>query len=194
MKEFKKPDLTASRFRPTVHNLSNDDFFKTFKLKFPKYNKIDDKELKKIIKVFNETLYSTVIDSREGVQLPEQIGWLFIGTCEQSKKRNIDYNKSLKYGVTVTNKNWETDGKLCKIFFTSYNLKHKIKNREFWGFTACRNFKRAVSKAYAENWNMYVRVDPKKRIQIAEQRIALKEISSRQLAEQLKTYNEFKDL
>jgi hypothetical protein len=191
MKEFKKPDLTAPRYRPKAYNLLTDDFFKTFKAKFSKYGDISDKELKKIIKVFNETVYQTVIDSREGVQLPEQVGWLFIGTCDQSKKRNIDYNKSKKYGVTVTNKNWETDGKLCKIFFTSYSLKHKIKNREFWGFTACRNFKRSVSKAYAENWNMYVAVDPKKRIQLLQKSIALKDIDKRKMQEQLKTYNEF---
>lgn len=191
MKEFKKPDLTAPRYRPKAYNLLTDDFFKTFKAKFSKYGDISDKELKKIIKVFNETVYQTVIDSREGVQLPEQVGWLFIGTCDQSKKRNIDYNKSKKYGVTVTNKNWETDGKLCKIFFTSYSLKHKIKNREFWGFTACRNFKRSVSKAYAENWNMYVAVDPKKRIQLLQRSVALKDIDKRKMQEQLKTYNEF---
>ena len=191
MKEFKKPDLTAPRYRPKAHNLLTNDFFKTFKTKFPKYKDIDEKELKKIIKTFNETVYQTVIDSREGVQLPEQVGWLFIGTCNQSQKRNIDYSKSKKYGVTVTNKNWETDGKLCKIFFTSYSLKHKIKNREFWGFTACRKFKRSVSKAYAENWNMYVAVDPKKRIQLLQKSVALRDIDNRKLQEQLKTYNEF---
>ena len=194
MREFKKPDLTAPRYRPKAHNLITNDFFKIFKARYPKYENISDKELKKIIKTFNETVYHTVIDSREGVQLPEQVGWLFIGTCDQSKKRNIDYFKSKKYGVTVTNRNWETDGKLCKIFFTSYSLKHKIKNREFWGFTACRNFKRSVSKAYAENWNMYMAVDPKKRIQLAQKSIALRDIDQRRLNEQLKTYNEFEDL
>jgi hypothetical protein len=194
MKEFKKPDLSAPRYRAKAHNLMTNDFFKNFRAKFPKYEKVSDKELKKIIKVFNETVYQTVIESREGVQLPQEVGWLFVGTCDQSKKKNIDYNKSKKYGVTVTNKNWETDGKLCKIFFTSYNLKHKIKNREFWGFTACRNFKRSVSKAYAENWNIYVQVDPKKRIQVVERRLAFKEVRDRSLMLQLKTYNEFEDL
>ncbi len=77
------------------------------------------------------------------------------------------------------------------VVFTSYSLKHKIKNREFWGFTACRNFKRSVSKAYAENWNMYVAVDPKKRIQLLQKSIALKDIDKRKMQEQLKTYNEF---
>jgi hypothetical protein len=31
-----------------------------------------------------------------------------------------------------------------------------MKNREFWGFTASREFKRTVAKSYPENWNMYV--------------------------------------
>ena len=50
MKEFKKPDLAAPRYRPKAHNLLTNDFFKTFKTKFPKYKDIDEKELKKIIK------------------------------------------------------------------------------------------------------------------------------------------------
>jgi hypothetical protein len=41
---------------------------------------------------------------------------------------------------------------------------------------------------------MYIQVDPKKRIQVAERRIAFKEFRDRNLVEQLKTYNEFEDL
>ena len=164
MKEFRSPDLTAPRYRPEVYTIMNKKFFESFKKKHPKYKDLDDKELRKIVKYFNNALFQTVIDTRDGVQLPEQIGWLFIGTCQSPKKQNTDFVKSKKYGVTVTNKNWETDGKLAKIFFTSYALKHKMKNREFWGFTACREFKRAVAKAYTENWNIYLQVLPKARI------------------------------
>jgi hypothetical protein len=191
MKEFKKPNLSGPRYRPNVHNIANKEFFDKFKKKYPKHSKVDVADLKKIIRKFNELVCETVIETRDGVQLPESIGWLFIGTCQQSFKENIDYGKSAKYGVTVTNKNWETDGKLGKIFFTSYSLKHKMKNREFWGFTACRNFKRTVSKSYAENWNMYIAVDPTKRIQLAQQKIGLKELRTKRFHEQLKTYNEF---
>jgi hypothetical protein len=101
MKEFKKPDVTAPRFRPEVKNVLNKDFYKLFKEKFPKYKHMDDVQIKTIIKKFNQIVHQTVVDTRDGVQLPEQIGWLFIGTCQQSKKENIDYSKSLKYGVRV---------------------------------------------------------------------------------------------
>ena len=191
MKEFKSPDLTAPRYRPEVHTIMNREFFESFKKKHPKYKDLDNVELRKIVKYFNNTLYQTVIDTRDGVQLPEQIGWLFIGTCQSPKKQNIDFVKSKKYGVAVTNKNWETDGKLAKIFFTSYALKHKMKNREFWGFVACREFKRAVAKAYPENWNMYIVVEPTRKIKLNSTRNYLANSAKKQETEGLKHYNEF---
>jgi hypothetical protein len=191
MKEFNSPDLNAPRYRPEVHTIMNKEFFESFKKKHPKYKDLDNVELRKIVKYFNNTLYQTVIDTRDGVQLPEQIGWLFIGTCQSPKKQNIDFVKSKKYGVAVTNKNWETDGKLAKIFFTSYALKHKMKNREFWGFVACREFKRAVAKAYPENWNMYLVVEPTIKIKLNHTKNYLVHSSKQKEIEGLKNYNEF---
>jgi hypothetical protein len=97
MKEFNKPNVKASRYRPEVTTLLDKEFFENFKKTHPKYKHLDNKMLRKIIKKFNQLLYQTVIDTRDGVQLPEQLGWLFIGTCQRSKKDNIDYAKSKKY-------------------------------------------------------------------------------------------------
>jgi len=191
MREFKKPDLTAPRFRPVVYNILSKEFFDSFRKKYPKYKDLENKDLKNIIKVFNNQMYNTVIDVRDGIQLPESIGWLFIGTCESAKKENIDFAKSNKYGVAVSNKNWETDGKLAKIFFTSHALKHKMKNREFWSFVACRDFKRSVAKAYPENWNMYAVAEPSKRFKLDYQNIAYKNFIENKVKKELKTYNEF---
>lgn len=191
MKEFKSPDLTAPRYRPEVHTIMNREFFESFKKKHPKYKDLDNVELRKIVKYFNNTLYQTVIDTRDGVQLPEQIGWLFIGTCQSPKKQNIDFVKSKKYGVAVTNKNWETDGKLAKIFFSSYALKHKMKNREFWKFVACRDFKRGVAKVYPENWNMYVSIDPSKKLKLDYQKTIYKDYLNKSVQKELTNYNEF---
>lgn len=191
MREFRSPDLKAPRYRPEVHTIMSKEFFESFKKKHPKYKDLDNVELRKIVKYFNNTLYQTVIDTRDGVQLPEQIGWLFIGTCQSPKKQNIDFVKSKKYGVAVTNKNWETDGKLAKIFFTSYALKHKMKNREFWGFVACRDFKRAVAKSYPENWNMYLVVEPTIKIKLNNTKNYLVNSTKQKNIEGLKNYNEF---
>ena len=111
MKEFKKPDVTAPRYRPDVYNIMNKKFFDDFKKKHPKYKEISDSELRKIGKTFNQTIYQAIIDNRDGIDLPEQLGWLFIGTCQQSKKQNTDFAKSKQYGTRVSNNNWATDGK-----------------------------------------------------------------------------------
>ena len=191
MKEFKKPDLNAPRYRPEVYSVLNKKFFDSFRKKHPKYKDYTNVELRNIIKAFNKLVYTTVIEKRDGVQLPETIGWLFIGTCQTSKKRNVDFAKSKKYGVTVTNSNFDTDGKLAKIFFTSNAPKHKMKNREFWSFVACREFKRAVSKNYPENWNMYVVVNATTKLRQTYQKALVKDIMASKEKQALKSYNEF---
>ena len=191
MREFKKPDLKAPRFRPDVCSVLDKEFFDNFRKKHNKYKSYSNSELRNIIKAFNKLLFNTVIEKRDGVQLPETIGWLFIGTCQTSKKANVDYAKSNKYGVVLTNSNFETDGKLAKIFFTGNAPKHKMKNREFWSFVACREFKRAVSKNYPENWNMYVAVDPNTKLRRIYQKIVNRNIAISKEKEALKSYNEF---
>jgi hypothetical protein len=191
MREFKKPNLKAPRFRPEMHSVLNKEFFDDFRKKHAKYKDYTNVELRDIIKAFNKLVYTNVIEKRDGVQLPETIGWLFIGTCQRSKKANIDYAKSNKYGVTVTNNNFDTDGKLAKIFFTSHAPKHKMKNREFWSFVACREFKRAVSKNYPENWNMYVVVDATTKLRQIYQKTVAKNIAVNKENQALKSYNEF---
>ena len=192
MESFNKPNLSAPRYRPEVHNILKKEFFESFKKQHPKYKNLDNVEMRKVIKNFNKFLFQKVIDTRDGVRLPESIGWLFIGTCQKSKKKNIDFAKSKEYGVKVTNKNWASDGKLAKIFFTNYATKHKIKNREFWSFVACREFKRAVAKSYPENWNMYVEVDARKKLKLAyDKKEYVKKHYAYLDSERLKTYNEF---
>ena len=191
MKEFKKPDVKGPRYRPEAQSRLTMKYFEDFKNKYPKYKHLENADLRRIIKSFNEAFFQNVVDTRDGMQLPESIGWLFIGTCQTSKKKNIDFAKSNKYGVTVTNKNWETDGKLAKIFFTNYAPKHKMKNREFWSFVACRKFKRTVAKVYPENWNMYLVVEPNRKLKLAQQKIFLKDRAIANEKKKLESYNEF---
>jgi hypothetical protein len=191
MKEFKKPDVTAPRFRPEVETILNKEFFDKFKQRYPKYKHLDKSDIRNVIKTFNVSVYQKVIDSRDGIQLPEQVGWLFIGSCQQSKKKNVNFGKSLKYGVTVTNNNFDTDGKLAKIFFTNFAPKHKMRNREFWSFVACRDFKRTVAKTYAENWNMYVAIDSTKKLNTTYSKGYYKNKLEYETKKSLTNYNEF---
>jgi len=95
------------------------------------------------------------------------------------------------FNVPVSNNNWDTDGKLAKIFYSSYASKYKFAFRECWRFTACRNFKRKVAKTYPDNWTMYVQVDPNKKMRDIYTGITMKRKRLKEQAAQLKTYNEF---
>jgi hypothetical protein len=190
-KIFKGPDVKGKRYREKIHHILTDEFYKNFKEKYPKYKDINQKDLRKICIAFHTLFLETVIDNRDGVQLPEGLGSIFIGTCQSTKKKNIDFGKSIKYGVVVTNSNWETDNKLGKIFYTNYATKYNFVNRECWEFKGCRTFKRTVAKVYSTNWPIYIQVEPTKNIRKmftkSRQSDYLKAVQN----DKLKTYNEF---
>jgi hypothetical protein len=135
-----------------------------FKDKHPMYSSIDAAKLKKVITSFNGKLRDTVLNNRNGVELPESLGYLFIGSCPAAKKVNVDYALSKQYGKLIQNKNWDTDGHVGKIFYTNYSPKYKFKTRELWQFTAARQFKRAVAKFYPKNWKKFVTMKTKIRV------------------------------
>jgi len=186
-----KPDLNKPRFRNKAYTITDDNFYKSFKDKYPRYKDVDVRTIQSVIKTFNETVFQTVIDNRDGVALPESLGWLFIGTCEYLGDRNVNFAKSIQYGVKVLNKNWDTDGKLAKIFYSTIAPKIKMLNREYWGLNSCRKFTRAVSKSYSENWSKYIQVVASQRIKSEYTKNVYKNMMSARNKESLKTYNEF---
>ena len=161
---FKAPDLNAPRYREKVFGLLNADLFKEFKEKYPAYENIDNNKLKKVITLYNEKLWKEVIDNRNGVDIPDSLGYLFIGTCPAAKSVNTNYSLSRQYGKVLENRNLNTDGKIAKIFYTNLKTKYRFKNRELWQFTAVRQFKRSVAKTYPEQWSKYVVMESKKRV------------------------------
>ena len=161
---FKQPNLNAPRYRDKVLGILNTETLKEFKDKYPVYKNINNEKLKKIIRLFNEKVWKEVIENRNGVELPDSLGYLFIGTCPAAKSVNTDYALSKQYGKVLQNKNWETDGKVAKIFYTNYSTKYRFRNRELWQFKAVRQFKRAVAKTYPEQWPKYVVMENKQRV------------------------------
>ena len=102
---FKKPNLNAPRYREKRLGLLNEETIKEFKDKKPLYSDIDSIKLKKIIKTYNVRLWNAVVDNRDGVELPDSLGYLFIGTCPSSKSVNTNYALSKQYGKVLQNKN-----------------------------------------------------------------------------------------
>ena len=119
----------------------------------------NQKNIKKIIIAANELIAKEVIDTRDGIELPEQLGYMFLGTCQPKVRKNVDFKTTDHYLKVIQHRNWESDNYLAKIFYSNYETKYKFKFNELWGFKACRNFTKEVGRKYPENWKKYIQVD-----------------------------------
>jgi hypothetical protein len=189
--KIRKPDLNAPRFRPKRTSLLNEAFYTRFKKKYPQYKDVSNKLLKSVIVGFNKKLWETVIEYRDGVELPENIGYIFIGTCNPAKKNNPDYIKSLKYNQQVSHRNFASDNHLAKIFYTNFNNKYRLVDREIWQFKGERDFTRAVGREYPENWKKYIRVEPYMLINELYKKRMFRNNYIKEVSELTKDYNEF---
>ncbi len=190
-KPYKKPDLNAPRYRPKKLNFTNATFYEQFVKDNPKYSSLITLEMfKNIITTFNGKIWKTVVEDRDGVELPEQLGFIFIGTCPR-KKSNIDFNKSEKYGVTLQNQNWESDQYIAKIFYTNFETKYRFKHHEMWGFSGVRDFKRTIGQTYPKEWKKYLMVDNLVRISRIFRKQRFKQHKQELTKDLLETYDEF---
>ena len=157
-KACKKPDLNAPRYRPKKLNLTNTDFHSKFIEEHPKYADLSLEKFKELITSFNGMIWDTVVKERDGVELPEQLGFIFIGSCPR-KKSNVDFKKSNEYGIVLQNQNWESDQYTAKIFYKNFETKYRFKHHELWGFKGVRDFTRTVGQTYPKEWKKYIQVD-----------------------------------
>jgi hypothetical protein len=119
----------------------------------------DLSKIKKIIVEANKAIADTIIDFRDGIELPEQLGYMFLGTCQPKVRKNVDFKQTDHYLKVIQHRNWESDNYLAKIFYTNYETKYKFKFNDLWGFKACREFTKKVGVEYPENWKKYIQVD-----------------------------------
>lgn len=189
---MRAPDLNAPRFRYDFRDILRNEFIIKFKEKYPQYAQYDSELLIKAIKKHNQSIWRAVIDNREGVALQSEIGNIFIGmTPAQTKRKNICYDKSVKLGIPVYHKNYETDGKVAKIFYSNYGSQYKLENRQLWWFTGVRQFKRTIAAECAKNWRKYVSIDSSYKVwDLFERRIHKGRVTANAKAG-IESYNEF---
>lgn len=193
LKPFKKPDLNAPRFRPKILSLTNKETYQEFLKEHPKLaSSISLKEFKEIINSFNGAIWQKVIEERDGVELPEQLGYIFIGTCPKKVKTpNINESKSAEAGFVIQNQNWESDQYLAKIFYTNFETKYRFKNHDLWSFKGVRIFKRTVAKVYPVDWKKYVVVDSMTKVSRLFRIQKFKQLKAQTTEEMIKQYDEF---
>lgn len=191
MKAARKPDLHAPRYRRPATSIVNADFIKQLREKVPGCNVLNDREIKEVIKTFNGILWQTAIDTRDGVELPNQLGHIFIGTCPPKKAKNVDFKVSAEYLKVIQHRNWESDNYLAKIFYTTFGSKYRFKHHELWAFNPTRAFKREVGKTYPKYWKQYVMVDPTKKISFVYKSDDYKMTRVEEAVNSIDKYNEF---
>jgi len=192
MKPVKKPDLNAPRFREKRISALTSNTLKAFKKKHPQYGDVELKQFKEIIMTFNQKIADGVIDNRNGVELPDGLGCIFMGSCPKPKKENIDFAKSIEFGHKATYRNWDSDNKLLKIFYTNHNTKYPFRNKQVWSFKAVKQFRKAASEAFRENYTMYIEVDPTAKISAMFDRHRKKEYIKNLKPVVPENYDEFK--
>jgi hypothetical protein len=188
---YNQPDRTAPRYRKSTLGILDWRFYNNFRKKYPQYKDLSNKELSTIISVFNEQSWDVAVNTRDGIELPEGMGYIFVGTCPSPKKLNIDAKKSYETGVIIRYRNFDSDNYLAKICYTNYASKYKFQHREIWKFTAARQFKQAVAKAYTINWRMYLQIDNFARISRAFAKQKIKDYVKAHGSNVPDNYNEF---
>jgi hypothetical protein len=191
-KTFKKPDLKAPRFREKSVQVLQVDLFKKFKKKFPEYE-MTYEQFKQIIITYNNKVAEGIIEYRDGVELPESLGYIFIGSCPAMTKRvNIDYKKSAQYGVITQHRNWGSDNKVMKIFFTNNLVKYKLQNKDIWVFVPNREFRRTASKCYLQDYNKYMMINNNRKISMLfKEGLNKREAAMQKFKVASENYNEF---
>lgn len=191
VKTYNKPDLNAPRYRPKKLNLTNQEVYGQFMEQNPRFASLTLAQFKEVVGAFNGKIWNRVIESRDGVELPEQLGYIFIGTCPRKHSDNPDIKKSLQYGVKVQNQNWESDQYTAKIFYTNFETRYRFRHHDMWGFTALRDFKRNVAKTYPTDWKKYIQVDNLVKVSLLFRRQTFKDIKKQETAQLLEAYDEF---
>jgi len=174
---FKKPDVTAPRLRllnfDVLKNKRLDnstgkilDFYTRLKLVYPNVEKYTNKEIKKMINRCNkEVIRTQCLFTREGAELPANLGHIFMGTGPQIANPSVKTKDSIvnkKVSMTLEEvrifANPHTEGNIARIYYTNYEAKFRFEGAGMWMFKPGQEMRSIACKAYTENWRMYFHV------------------------------------
>jgi hypothetical protein len=157
MKEYVQPDLFKPKYRKNLLKLLNQAFYNEYRQKYPD-TKLSDKQIISIVKTFNKECLKVIASTRDGLDIYNQLGFIFVGACKIQNPAE-DHIKSKETGLEIHYKNWNTNEWICKVCYTNYSSKYRFKNAAFWGFEPNSLLKRAVSEAFKLNHKLYVITD-----------------------------------
>jgi len=167
------------------------EFVDSFKTKFPQHAHLTKDDILAIMRAFNQKVQDTVMQERNGVELPAQVGFMFIGSTKPDISANYNYQESIKHGKPLKYSNIATGGYIGKIFYCNYAEKYQFSLREMWAYTAAKKFKKASSQVYREEFEKFVVIDNRKQVSHLFEKAMKRDYHNSQMEKRLENYNEF---
>lgn len=140
-------DRKAPRFRRPVRNMLNQEFYRRLKKEHPGLN-LSISEIRKIIFTFHDLCNEAAATNRDGLELMSGLGYVIVGACTTG-------SDAVAGGLP----NWETNRRMCKIYYTNVPSKYKFKFANLWGFAPGRQLKKSVSQSFKINYALFYRTD-----------------------------------
>jgi len=162
LKKARIRDRKAPRFRTTKyrHDCLNKDIFKQYKDAFK--SEIDWKTFKGVIEDFNDMFSDEVVNNRDGVKLPGHMGFMALCAFKPKYRTPLNWLQIDDTGLQIKDLNLDTNELVCKIVYSNYTAKYKLRHLHVWKFEGCRRFKNKASAAFRINYNKYKRIDLEK--------------------------------
>jgi len=156
---YKEPDRHSKRFRNNKIDAISQEFFNNFMKTHPDFA-FSTVDIRRILKTFHELCNKIIAETRDGLELPEQLGYIVLGKQRiRDVDEIIDSKLTMKYHKKILHSNWEENQWFCKIYYTNFANKYRFKNSALWGFQASRKLKQNVSKAFKKNPTTYIYLD-----------------------------------
>lgn len=180
----KHPDITEGNQRA---------FYRNMKEKLPHLSKYTDSEIKGMLVGFNKALAKTIIDTRDGVVLPEHMGNMFIGTYGKNTEAT-DHGNSEKLGKVVHHQNRHSVGYMGWIYYVHNLEKYNFINCNMWWYDPEKVIKKAISEVYKTEWKRYIILPSTKHIEKFIRSYWIKERIRNKQMDERNEYNEFEGL
>lgn len=181
---------------PTTRNILNIKFIRGIKEKYPQLESYD---IVDVLKQYHSYILEKITSSRHGVLIPGIIGHMFIGVFKSNGKKGSNKNHdrvaldSLFEDKESCNIH-DQDGYECRLMYSTVKQVTRNQPIKFWGFKPSKETRAICTKAFKNNWKMYMQITNVRFMrELYTREIAI--YKGRKLAERnLKNHKEFRNI
>ena len=133
MREVIKLNRKGPRHRAKRYNMASDENISAI-AKHPDCLVKDSKKVKQVIMAIHNGIRDTIVNTRDGIELPEQLGYMFLGTCQPKVRKNVDFSTTDHYLKVIQHRNWESLLQIISLRTQPMNVSRPAKQSDGWYF------------------------------------------------------------